>query len=62
MKSITCHMEFTRATKNTWLFNEVKTEHDNMDIEQAIRTLYVQKDAMEILGNPKTITVTIQGG
>jgi len=55
-------MEFTRATKNTWLFNEVKTEHDNMDIEQAIRTLYVQKDAMEILGNPKTITVTIQGG
>ena len=45
-----------KDTKNTVRFEEIERE----DAALAVGTLYVQKHAVKALGNPETITLTIQ--
>ena len=49
-----------RDTKNTRLFEEVLGEQEYSDKGFAIGSLYVQIQALELMGNPKKLKVTIE--
>lgn len=53
---------FTRRkeTKRTILFNEELGEQGWSDRDVAVGPLYVQKQALEMIGNPEKIEVTIR--
>jgi hypothetical protein len=54
-KTLTADFSFERETKRTRKFEEVPAPGD----PEVIGTLYVQKHALEGLGNPETLTVTL---
>ncbi len=49
-----------RKTKGTVKFDEVLSDIAWSDKEVAVGPLYVQKQAMELIGNPVRIKVTIE--
>jgi len=49
-----------RPTKRTVLFQEQIGEEALSDQEVAIGSLYVKKQALELIGNPKKIKVTVE--
>jgi len=49
-----------RDTKRTILFDEQLGEQAWSDKDIAIGPLYIQKQALEIIGNPEQIEVTIR--
>lgn len=49
-----------RKTKRTVLFNEVLGEQTYSDEDVAVGTLYLKKQALEMIGNPGKIKVTIE--
>ncbi len=53
---VTITLKRQKDTKNTVRFEEVERE----DAALVVGTLYVQKHAVHALGNPDTITLTIQ--
>ena len=55
MPGLTVRLELKKETKNTWQY---KTDADNV----AVNTLYVSKEAVVQLGEPKFINVTIAAG
>lgn len=49
-----------KETKRTFLFDEELGEQAWSDKDVAIGPLYVQKQALEMIGNPEKIEVTIR--
>lgn len=49
-----------RKTKRTVLFEEQLGEQAFSEKDVAIGSLYVQKEALEMIGNPEKIKVTIE--
>ena len=49
-----------RETKRTYLFSEEIGEEAWSDKDVAIGPLYIQKQALEVIGNPEQIEVTIK--
>ena len=54
-KSLDVLFSFDRATKNTGRYQEIV----ELDGEEIIGTLYVQKKALALLGNPQKLRVTV---
>ncbi len=49
-----------RKTKRAVLFSEVLDEQAYSDQDVAVGSLYVKKQALEMIGNPEKIKVTIE--
>lgn len=49
-----------RDTKRTRLFQEQLGEHSYSEQDVAVGSLYVKLEALEILGNPSKLKVTIE--
>jgi hypothetical protein len=57
-RKTTVKFKEVRQTKNTVRFDEVVADGD----PTAIGSLYVQKFTLKELGNPETLTVTLEAG
>lgn len=60
MDSIVLEFREDRKTKRTVKFDEVIGEQAWSEKDVAIGPLYVQKEALELIGNPTRIRVTIE--
>lgn len=49
-----------RSTKRAVLFNEQLEDRQWSDQDIAVGSLYVKKQALELIGNPEKIKVTIE--
>ena len=57
---ITVQMTKKRETKGTWLYEETDNDGD-VNVEVALGQLYVKKAAVEALGSPESISISING-
>lgn len=60
LDKIVLEFKFVRETKRTYLFNEVVGEREWSDQTFAIGNLYMKTQALEEIGLPKRIKVTIE--
>lgn len=57
---IVLEFEYSRDTKRTQLFQEILGEQAWSDQDVAVGSLYVKMQALQMLGSPKKIKVTIE--
>lgn len=57
-KSLEVEFEFFKDTSGTKRYKEVEEDKD----KQVVGSIYIKKPAAEKLGNPESLTVTIEAG
>lgn len=60
LEKIVLTFKFHTQTKNKYRFEEELGEQSWSDRDTACGTLYVEKQALELIGNPKRVMVTIE--